>query len=77
MTAAAAWDYRSCIQGDEYAGGTGDCSFSINAQRRRRAVGVQPIPTVTAVVHPIDRNRCGIVPDGVSEKFLQRGLDRK
>ena len=32
MTAAAARDYPYCIQGDDYAGGAGDCSFSTNAQ---------------------------------------------
>jgi len=39
MQAAAAKDYPYCIQGEDYAGGAGDCSFSTNAQCLATASG--------------------------------------
>ena len=61
MTAAAARDYPYCIQGDDYAGGAGDCSFSTNAQCLTTASGrlayCAANPAFTASVLPVDRSR--------------------
>jgi hypothetical protein len=39
QTPAAAQDYQYCIQGDEFAGGAGECSFSSYAQCQASASG--------------------------------------
>jgi hypothetical protein len=39
VTPAAAADYLYCIQGDDFAGGAGDCSFSTYAQCQATASG--------------------------------------
>ena len=36
---ASAYDYPYCIQGDEYAGGAGECSFTTRAQCQATASG--------------------------------------
>ena len=60
MTAAAARDYPYCIQGDEYAGSSGDCSFSTNAQCLATASGRMaycvPNRNLTASAQPVDRS---------------------
>ena len=37
--AASANDYLYCIQGDDFAGGSGECIFTTNAQCRASASG--------------------------------------
>ena len=39
MSAASAKDYPYCIQGDDFAGGAGECIFSTNAQCHAAASG--------------------------------------
>ena len=39
MSAASAKDYSYCIQGDDFAGGAGECIFSTNAQCHAAASG--------------------------------------
>ncbi|QHO78118.1 hypothetical protein ACH79_41620 [Bradyrhizobium sp. CCBAU 051011] len=39
INAASAKDYRYCIQGDDFAGGTGECIYSTNAQCQAAASG--------------------------------------
>jgi Protein of unknown function (DUF3551) len=39
ISAASAKDYPYCIQGDDFAGGVGECIFSTNAQCHAAASG--------------------------------------
>ena len=39
INAASAKDYPYCIQGDDFAGGVGECIFSTNAQCHAAASG--------------------------------------
>jgi Protein of unknown function (DUF3551) len=39
ITGVAAGDYRYCIQGEEFAGGSGDCSFDSYQQCQATASG--------------------------------------
>ena len=39
INAASATDYPYCIQGDDFAGGPGECIFTTNAQCRAAASG--------------------------------------
>jgi hypothetical protein len=39
LSAASAKDYPYCIQGDEFAGGGGECIFATNAQCQASASG--------------------------------------
>ena len=39
INAASAKDYPYCIQGDDFAGGPGECIFSTNAQCHAAASG--------------------------------------
>jgi hypothetical protein len=39
LNAASAKDYLYCIQGDDFAGGTGECIFSTRAQCQATASG--------------------------------------
>ena len=39
ISAASAKDYPYCIQGDEFAGGAGECIYSTNAQCHAAASG--------------------------------------
>jgi len=39
LNAASAKDYPYCIQGDDFAGGSGECSFSTHAQCQAAASG--------------------------------------
>jgi hypothetical protein len=48
LTHAAADDYRYCLQGEEFAGGAGDCSFTsyqqcpVTASGRTASCGASP-----------------------------------
>jgi hypothetical protein len=39
LSAASAKDYPYCIQGDDFAGGAGECIFATNAQCQAAASG--------------------------------------
>jgi len=39
LNAASAKDYPYCIQGDDFAGGSGECIFTTNAQCQAAASG--------------------------------------
>ncbi len=58
---ASANDYLYCIQGDDYAGGAGECIFTTKAQCRATASGRTASCTenrfFTANVQLIDRSR--------------------
>jgi uncharacterized protein DUF3551 len=58
---ASADDYPYCIQGDEYAGGAGECIFTTRAQCQASASGRMAYCTenryVSANALLIDRNR--------------------
>ena len=61
LNAASAKDYPYCIQGDDYAGGAGECTFTTRAQCMATASGRTAYCTenryLGANAQLIDRNR--------------------
>jgi hypothetical protein len=61
MSSAAARDYPYCIQGEDYAGGAGECGFMTIGQCQATASGrlayCATNPTFTASALFIDRGR--------------------
>jgi hypothetical protein len=61
MSAAAARDYPYCIQGEDYAGGAGECGFTTIAQCQATASGrlayCAANPTFAASAQVTDRSR--------------------
>jgi len=60
LNAASAKDYPYCIQGDDFAGGSGECIYSTNAQCQAAASGRTASCTdnrnFSANAHLIDKN---------------------
>jgi hypothetical protein len=60
LAPAAAQNYQYCIQGDEFAGGAGECSFSSYAQCQVSASGrmatCAPNRYLNAYAQLVDRN---------------------
>jgi hypothetical protein len=63
LNAASAKDYPYCIQGDDFAGGSGDCIFTTHAQCQAAASGRTAYCTenrnfsANAQLIPIDKSR--------------------